>query len=169
MTVTTHTVAVDLRPAPTALTLERDDLSRLAVQQLLRDHLEDMLATSPEESMHALDVPGLRAPDVTFWTAWEGADLAGCCALKDLGAGHGEIKSMRTVPSLRGRGVAATMLEHLLVVARERGWSRISLETGSQDAFAPARRLYARHGFVAGPPFADYRPDPHSVFMTREL
>lgn len=154
---------------PVELTLEIDDLSRAAVQDLLRSHLEDMLACSPAESCHALDVDGLLAPGVTFWTAWDLDELAGCCALKDLGDGHGEIKSMRTVESLRGRGVAAAMLEHLLGVARDRGWSRLSLETGSQDAFAPARRLYARHGFVACPPFGDYRPDPLSVFMTRTI
>lgn len=154
---------------PVDLTLEPDDLSRPVVQELLRAHLQDMLACSPAESCHALDVDGLRAPEVTFWTAWDRQQLAGCCALKDLGHGHGEIKSMRTVESLRGRGVAAAMLEHLLTVARDRGWSRLSLETGSQDEFAPARRLYARSGFVATTPFGEYRPDPNSVFMTRDL
>jgi len=154
---------------PVTLTIERDDLSRPAVHRLLQDHLSEMAAMSPPESMHALDLEGLRRADVTFWTAWDGGELAGCCALKDLGDGHGEIKSMRTVPSLRGRGVAAAMLEHLLAEASDRGWTRLSLETGSQDGFAPARRLYARYGFVAGPPFADYRPDPASVFLTRDL
>lgn len=168
VTCKAHTGAMHLRE-PVTLTIERDDLSRPAVHRLLQDHLSEMAAMSPPESMHALDLEGLRRPDVTFWTAWDGGELAGCCALKDLGDGHGEIKSMRTVPSLRGRGVAAAMLEHLLAEARDRGWTRLSLETGSQDGFAPARRLYARYGFVAGPPFADYRPDPASVFLTRDL
>lgn len=160
---------MNLLQQPVELTLEPDDLSRPAVLALLRRHLVELAATSPAESMHALDAAGLRGPDVTFWTAWDGTELAGCCALKELGDRQGEIKSMRTVESLRGRGVASVMLEHLIGTARGRGWQRLSLETGSQDFFAPARRLYARHGFVAGPPFADYRPDPSSVFMSRTL
>lgn len=160
---------MNLLQQPGTVSLELDDLARPAVRALLREHLADMTASSPAESMHALDLDGLLAPGMSVWTAWDGAELAGCCALKDLGEGHGEIKSMRTVPTLRGRGVAATMLGHLAAEARARSWHRLSLETGSQDEFAPARRLYARHGFVAGPPFGDYLPDPNSVFMSRDL
>jgi putative acetyltransferase len=160
---------VDLLQQRPGLTLELDDLTRPEVLDLLREHLVEMAGTSPAESCHVLDVEGLLAPGMTVWTAWDAETLAGCCALKDLGDGHGEIKSMRTAESLRGRGVAATMLTHLLRVARERGSRRLSLETGSQDVFAPARRLYARYGFVAGPPFGSYRPDPNSVFMSREI
>lgn len=163
-----HTGLVHLHE-PLTLAIERDDLTRDVVRELVVDHLREMAATSEPESMHALDLDGLRDPTVTFWTAWEDRGLAGCCALKDLGDRHGEIKSMRTVPSLRGRGIAASMLEHLLAEARGLGWERLSLETGSQDVFAPARRLYARYGFVAGPPFGDYRLDPASVYMTRDL
>lgn len=149
--------------------MERDDLTRSPVLALLAAHLEDMAATSPPESVHALDVDGLRDPAVTVWTAWEDDRLVGCCGLRDIDPGHGELKAMRTAPTARGRGVAAAMLGHLLAQARARGWSRLSLETGAEDYFAAARRLYARHGFVATTAFGSYRPDPNSVFMTRDL
>jgi putative acetyltransferase len=149
--------------------LELDDVTRAPVLEMLAGHLVDMAATSPPESVHALDVEGLRHVDVTFWTAWEADPLVGCGALKRLDDAHGEIKTMRTAPAARGRGVAAFVLRHLLAEAAARGWRRVSLETGSQDFFAPARRLYARHGFVVTGPFGDYVLDPHSVFMTRSL
>lgn len=139
------------------------------VRALLDEHLRDMHATSPPESVHALDHSSLARPDVTLWSVREGGALVGIGALRDLGSGHGEIKSMRTVGSARGRGVAATMLHHLMNQAAERGWSRLSLETGTQDYFAAARRLYARHGFAECGPFGDYALDPSCVFMTRAL
>ncbi|MDI6102120.1 GNAT family N-acetyltransferase [Actinoplanes sp. NEAU-A12] len=128
-----------------------------------------MNATSPAESVHALDQVGLRAADVSFWTVWEAADLLGCGALKQLSSSEGEIKATRTRPQTRGRGVAGHMLAHLLDECRRRGYRTVSLETGSLDFFAPARRLYARHGFVTCPPFADYLPDPNSVYMKLAL
>jgi putative acetyltransferase len=149
--------------------IEPDDLSRAAVHELLREHLADMTATSPAESVHALDLDGLREPGVTFWTAWAEDVLLGCAALKQLNPAHGEIKSMRTTEHARGRGLASGLLRHLIDESVRRGYARLSLETGSQEFFAPARRLYARHGFAECPPFADYRPDRNSVFMTREL
>lgn len=149
--------------------IRRDDLRSAAVHALLGEHLTQMYATSPAESVHALDLAALRSPAISFWTAWEGPDLLGCGALKALAAGHAEIKSMRTAAAHRRRGVAAALLDHLLQVAREHGCTRVSLETGSQAAFAAARQLYARFGFACCPPFADYVDDPHSVFMTREL
>lgn len=149
--------------------IEPDDLGREAVRRLLRDHLADMTATSPAESVHALDLDGLREPGVSLWTAWSGDDLLGCAALKHLDQSHGEIKSMRTAAFARGRGLASGLLRHLIDEAVRRGYARLSLETGSHEFFAPARSLYARHGFSECPPFADYRPDPNSVFMTREL
>ena len=146
-----------------------DDLSGPEVRSLLREHLRNMHLHSPPESVHALDIEGLRRPEVTFWSAWEGGELLGCGALKELDARHGEIKSMRTsAPHLR-RGVAARLLEHMLAEARRRGYARLSLETGSAEAFEPARRLYARFGFTYCGPFADYVEDPYSVFMTKEL
>ena len=119
--------------------------------------------------MHALDLAALRKPGITFWSAWDGAELLGCGALKELAPGHGEIKSMRTAtPHLR-KGVAAAILHHILEEAGRRSYRRLSLETGSGDAFAPALSLYARFGFQPCDPFADYVLDPHSVFMTLEL
>jgi putative acetyltransferase len=152
------------------ISINRDDPARDDVHQLLSEHLADMFATSPAESVHALDHSALLAPSITFWTAREGSDLLGCGALKLLEspAGHpihGEVKSMRTAASARGRGVATLMLRHILDGARARNVERIYLETGTEDYFAPARRLYARHGFTECPPFADYVLDPNSVFM----
>lgn len=146
-----------------------DEPLRPDVLALLEGHLADMRATSPPESVHALDPSALTASRVTFWSAREEGDLLGCAALADLGGGEGEVKSMRTAPASRGRGVAAALLGHLLETARERGYARVNLETGSQDFFAPARRLYARHGFAVCGPFASYREDPHSTFMTLAL
>ncbi|GAB4064893.1 GNAT family N-acetyltransferase [Angustibacter speluncae] len=146
-----------------------DDPLRPDVLALLEGHLADMRATSPPESVHALDPQALTASRMSFWTARDDGLLLGCAALADLGGGEGEVKSMRTAPASRGRGVAAALLEHLLETARERGYARVSLETGSQDFFAPARRLYARHGFEVCGPFGSYREDPHSTFMTLAL
>jgi putative acetyltransferase len=146
-----------------------DDLRGPEIIALLKDHLEDMHASSPEESCHALDLDGLRKPDVTFWTAWEGDVLIGCGALKELDSTQAEIKSMRTVAAQRGRGVASAVMGKIVSEAVERGYARLSLETGSGDFFAPARALYEKFGFVECRPFGDYRDDPHSYFMTREL
>ena len=146
-----------------------DDLTGPEIQRLLRDHLEDMARQSPPESMHALDLEGLRRPEVTFWSAWEDGELLGCGALKELTPKHGEVKSMRTAPEHRRRGVAAAMLEHILQEAKRRAYERVSLETGSMDAFAPARSLYAKFGFQESSPFAGYVEDPNSVFMTKRL
>ena len=139
------------------------------VLALLAEHLADVARHSPPESVHALDVGELRGPDVTVWTAWEGSDLLGCGALKEIDLRHGEIKSMRTASAHLRRGVGSAILEHLIGEARFRGYRRLSLETGSMEAFAPARRLYARFGFEPCAPFADYRPDPYSVYMTLNL
>lgn len=154
--------------------IDRDDPARADVHQLLSEHLADMFATSPAESVHALDQSALSGPSITFWTAREDGGLLGCGALKLLdsapGLGrHGEIKSMRTTASARGRGVATLMLRHILDDARTRKLERVLLETGSEEYFAPARRLYFRHGFTECPPFADYVLDPNSVFMELRL
>ncbi len=140
-----------------------------AVQALLRQHLDDMQLHSPPEDIHALDLHGLQGPGIDFWAAWRGDELLGCCALHELDPAHAEIKSMRTAPAHRGTGVAKRMMEHLLAVAARRGYARLSLETGSAQAFAPARSLYARFGFAACGPFAQYVDSPHSVFMTKAL
>ena len=149
--------------------IEVDDLSRPQVQALLTEHLEDMHATSPAESVHALDLSGLRGPDVTVWTGWDEEVLLGIAALKELSRDHGELKSMRTTGAARGQGVASRLLAHALDDARRRGIARVSLETGTQDYFAAARRLYVRHGFVECPPFGDYVLDPSSTFFSLSL
>ncbi len=146
-----------------------DDLRGTPVRLLLEEHLRDMRAWSPPESVHALDLEQLRRPEINFWTLWEGDDLLGCGALKDLGGKEGEIKSMRTAAAHRGKGVGDEMLRHILSVAMERGMKRLNLETGPQPQFAPARALYVRHGFAECGPFADYEPDVYSYFMTRAL
>jgi putative acetyltransferase len=139
------------------------------IADLLTEHLADMRATSPPESVHALDPDALAAAAVTFWAARQGGVLLGCAALKQHSADLGEIKSMRTARTARRTGVAAALLAVLLDEARHRGYRRVSLETGSQPFFAAARSLYAGHGFTECGPFAGYRPDPNSVFMTLAL
>jgi putative acetyltransferase len=146
-----------------------DDLSGPEVRALLEEHLGNMARLSPPESVHALDIDALRKPEITFWTVWSEDQLLGCGALKQLDPRHGEIKSMRTSSAHRRKGVARTMLAHIVAEARERSYVRLSLETGSMKAFEPARRLYANFGFTYCPPFADYVDDPNSVFMTRAL
>ncbi|HPF14728.1 MAG TPA: GNAT family N-acetyltransferase [Planctomycetota bacterium] len=143
-----------------------DDLSGPKIADFLEAHLTDMRRISPPESKHALDLDALRQPEITFWTVWDQASLIGCGALKQLDPHHGEIKSMRTATSHRGKGVASSLLVHMLAVARERGYARVSLETGSMPFFEPARNLYARHGFRPCEPFAQYQPDPNSVFLS---
>jgi putative acetyltransferase len=146
-----------------------DDLSGSEVRALLQEHLANMRQISPPESIHALPIEGLRKPEITFWSAWENSELLGCGALKELNARHGEIKSMRTSAAHRRKGVAKALLNYIVGEAKRRGYRRLSLETGSMDAFEPARQLYARSGFIFCGPFADYIKDPNSVFMTKEL
>jgi putative acetyltransferase len=136
------------------------------VVQLLQTHLIRARAETARGSAHALDLSGLRASEVTFWSAWEGDLVVGVGALKRLSADHGEVKSMHTAEAARGRGVGSAMLRQIMAAARARGMSRLSLETGSWPYFAPARALYSRHGFVECEPFGEYREDPNSVFMT---
>ncbi|MFF0487889.1 GNAT family N-acetyltransferase [Nocardia sp. NPDC004068] len=146
-----------------------EDVTAADLIELLTRHLAEMRAHSPEESAHALDPAGLREPGVTVWSLRDGDTLAGCGALREIDPEHGEIKAMRTAARFRGRGVGATMLGHLVATARERGYRRLSLETGAGEFFSPARRLYERHGFRPCAPFAEYVPDPHSVFLTLAL
>ncbi len=146
-----------------------DDLQGPEIIALLQEHLAEMRSVSPPESVHALDLPGLRKPEITFWTVWLGSELAGCGALKELGPEHGEIKSMRTTRQHKRKGIAASVVRHILGEAARRGYRRLSLETGSQPHFAPARSLYASFGFQNCGPFGDYVEDPNSVFMTKVL
>jgi putative acetyltransferase len=149
--------------------IEIDDLSRPAIHELLNEHLRDMRALSPPESVHALDLEKLRRPEITFWSAWEGDVLLGCAALLELDRRHGEVKSMRTPEKRRRTGAARALLLHIVETARVRGYERLSLETGSMAAFAPAHRLYESAGFTHTGPFGDYVDDPNSVFMTLTL
>lgn len=152
-----------------SLRIKIDHLDGPEVAALLAEHLRWTRSVSPPESTHALDLEELRQPAITFWCVWDGQELAGCGALKQLNPAHGEIKSMRTAHPYLRKGVAATVLNHIIAEARRRRYRRLSLETGSMAYFEPARRLYAKFGFAPCPPFADYAEDPNSVFMSMEL
>ena len=145
--------------------IRADDLSSPAARDLVRLHLEGMHAQSPRGSVFALDFAGLMAPDVTVWTVWSDGKLGGMGALKDLGNGAGELKSMRTHPDFLRRGVAAALLEHIIAVARARGMARLSLETGSGAHFEPALFLYRRRGFLDGEAFANYQRSAFNQFL----
>ena len=145
------------------------DLDDPCVLDLLGFHLANARAQTGRGSAHVLDLAGLRPPDIEFWTAWDEDVLLGFGALKRLSLDHGEVKSMHTAPSVRRRGVASAMLRHIIAVARGHGLERLSLETGSWAYFIPAQMLYRSHGFIECAPFANYRPDQNSVFMSLEL
>jgi putative acetyltransferase len=146
-----------------------DDLNSSDIFNLLSEHLGDMHATSPPESVHALDIEQLKKPEITFWSVWIKGGLAGCGALKELDSYAAEIKSMRTAKNFRRQGVAAALLGHILDEARDRHYQTLYLETGSMEYFAPAIELYKGFGFVECDPFADYVLDPNSVFMKKML
>ncbi len=151
------------------MNIKIDDLRGPEIAALLQAHLDGMHALGPPESVHALDIEALRKPEITFWSAWEGRDLAGCGALKALDAQHAEVKSMRTATPFLRKGVASQMLSHIIEEAQRRGYRRLSLETGTVQAFAPAQRLYTSFGFKECGPFADYVKDVNSIFMSKEL
>ena len=144
-------------------------LDDLRVQKLLAYHFSSARAETAPGSAHALDLSGLKSPDVVFWSAWDGKELMGVGALKRLSASHGEIKSMRTVTKHLRKGVARAVLNHIIDEAKRRGYTRLSLETGAMPEFEPARRLYAKAGFSLCQPFGDYVADPNSVFMTMKI
>lgn len=149
--------------------ISRADFADGRLRAFLEAHLADMEPTAPPESRHALDYAALQIPEVRLWTAQIDGALVGTVALAALSEGHEELKSMRTDPVHRGRGIASALLAHALDDARSRGVTRVSLETGSMAFFDPARRLYATHGFVECAPFGAYVDDPNSTFMTRVL
>jgi putative acetyltransferase len=146
-----------------------DDLSGPEIAAFLDEHVQQMRSTSPPESKHALDLDALRKPEITFWSVRDGDNLVGCGAIKKLDADHAELKSMRTTQTRKRSGIASLLLEHIITEAKRMGFTRLSLETGAAEFFLPARKLYEKFGFSYCEPFADYRPDPHSTFMTREL
>ncbi|MGN6739731.1 GNAT family N-acetyltransferase [Dyella sp.] len=152
-----------------AFVVRPGELSDEAVQALLREHLAGVALHSPPESIHALDLDGLRAPGMSFWTLWDGEALLACGALKELDGEHGEVKSMRTAAAHLRKGAARVMLQHIVAEARRYGYRRLSLETGTAAAFEPAHRLYAAAGFVPCGPFNGYVDDPYSCFMTLAL
>ncbi|MFC4778943.1 GNAT family N-acetyltransferase [Paenibacillus sp. GCM10023252] len=149
--------------------IRRDDLTGPEIIALIGEHLQGMASLSPPESTHALNLDGLKKPEVSFWSVWEQGELLGCGAVKELDPTHAEVKSMRTASQHLRKGVARRVLEHIIEEAKRRGYKRLSLETGSMEAFEPARKLYESYGFQYGEPFADYILDPYSVFMTKEL
>ena len=153
-----------------AMEIVEDDLTGAEIAAFIAEHIEDMKAVAPRpESKHALDLEGLRAPDITFWAVWHEGLLVACGALKELDEKSAEIKSMRTSSAHLRKGVASALLDHMLRVARARGYRSLSLETGSYEFFLPARKLYEKFGFDYCEAFADYQADPNSVFMTRHL
>ncbi|PKI17802.1 GNAT family N-acetyltransferase [Colwellia sp. 12G3] len=142
-------------------------LTHPAVIALLTEHHQDMLMHSPPESVHALDLSALAQQSITFWSVWQNDELAGCGALKELDSTHGEIKSMRTSRNFLRQGVAKLLLEHMIAQAKKRSYQKLSLETGTMDAFLPAQKLYHQLGFTHCQPFADYQEDPYSTFMSK--
>lgn len=146
-----------------------DDLQHPAIHALLNEHLQNMYELSPPESVHALSLERLRSPNITFWAAWENGLLLGCGALKELDRKHGEIKSMRTPLAHRRKGAGRAILAYIIEVAKQRGYERLSLETGAAEAFKPAQNLYESFGFTYCGVFGDYPNDPNSVFMTLTL
>ncbi len=146
-----------------------DDLAGPQIASFLQEHVREMLSVTPVESKHALDLDALRQPEITFWSVLDGGAVVGCGAIKRLDPVHAEVKSMRTSSARKRGGIASLLLGHIITEARAMGFTRLSLETGSAGFFAPARRLYEKFGFEYCGPFADYRPDPNSVFLTRTL
>jgi putative acetyltransferase len=149
--------------------IRRDDLSSSATQALVRLHLSHMHANSPAGHAFALDLSGLQGPDVTLWSVWVEDEILGMGALKRLHARSGEVKSMRTHPDHLRRGVASTLLEHIILEARARGYTELCLETGRGPAFEPALALYRRRGFVDGGPFGDYTRSDFNQFLYLRL
>ena len=146
-----------------------DDLSGTEIAAFLDEHVQQMRAITPLKSKYALDLDALRAPDITFWSVRDGDAVVGCGALKRLDPGHAEVKSMRTSPLRQRSGIASRLLEHIITEAQRRGFTQLSLETGTDEFFTPARKLYEKYAFTYCAPFADYQPSPHNTFMTRPV
>jgi putative acetyltransferase len=151
------------------LKIKLDDLRSPQIAELLSEHLRSLAEVTPEKSRHALNLDELRKPNIAFWSVWQGQEIVGCGALKELDAHHGEIKSMRTAAAHLRKGIASMLLQYIISEAKRRGYRRLSLETGAMPYFRPAQSLYRKFGFTPCPPFAGYIEDPNSLFMTREL
>jgi putative acetyltransferase len=163
-----RTEAAQLRPLM-PIEIRVDDLSSPEVQALVAEHLAGMRGNSPPGSVYALELAGLKHPQITFWSAWEGDALCGCGALKQLDARAGEVKSMRTRPACLRRGVGQAVLNRIIESAVARGYGTLHLETGTGPAFEAAHALYLRNGFVWSGPFGDYEASGFNVFMTMNL
>lgn len=150
-------------------TFHTSEFDREDVQELLAFHFDEMRGNSPPEACHVLPGDDLRSADITFWSLREDGHLLGVGALKELAADHGEIKSMRTASAARGKGVGTTILRQIIGEARRRGYSRLSLETGSTEPFVPALKLYEREGFVPSAPFGEYPETPFTRFFELNL
>ena len=162
-------MSINIKVGCSKMEIKVDDLTGGEVITLLEEHLADMYATSPAESVHALDIKALKNPAITFYSCWKNDELLGCVALRELNINHVELKSMRTASHARKLGVASSLMQHILAVAKHRHYQKISLETGSMDFFQPARALYKKYGFEYCGPFGDYQPDANSQFMTRHI
>ena len=149
--------------------IRRDELTKPEVQAILAEHIRDMYATSPPDSVHTLDFEALRQPNIAFWVCWDGVIPAGCIALKEHAHDWGEIKSMRTADAYRGKGVGKLLLQHVIDYAQQQSFRRLCLETSAEPFFMPAREIYRRFGFVERGPFGSYTADPNSVFMEKQL
>lgn len=159
----------NIKAACSKMEIKIDDLTSGEVISLLEEHLADMYATSPAESVHALDIKALKNPAITFYSCWKNDELLGCVALRELDINHVELKSMRTASNARKLGVASKLMQHILAIAKQRHYQKISLETGSMDFFQPARQLYKKYDFDYCGPFGDYQLDANSKFMTRNI
>ena len=151
------------------LRIVTDDLSGKAIGALIAFHRSEMQRWSPPENVHAMPRERLAQPDISFYSAWQGDELAACGALKQLAPDHGELKSMRVAPSFLRQGMGEAILIHLIAAARMRGYTRLSLETGQSAEFRAAQALYAKHGFARCAPFGEYLDDNFSLCMSRTL
>ncbi|WP_214481948.1 GNAT family N-acetyltransferase [Bacillus sp. SM2101] len=149
--------------------IKLDDLTGTEITSLIEEHVHNMGIHYPDDINYGFNIEDLKKPEITFWSAWEQNELVGCGALIELDSQHGELKSMKKVPSHLRKGVAKQILEHIIEEAKKRGYTRLSLGTGAMEAFEAARKLYENYGFEYCKPFSDYEEDPYSVFMTKEL
>ena len=149
------------------LTLIEDNFNNSEVNELLTKHFVELRAASPEGSAHVLDIPGLKVPSIKFWSLWKNDKLIGCGALKFLDEGHGEFKSIRIHDDFRKQGHGLIVINHLINEAKKLKIKRLSIETGAGDFFIPARKLFKKSGFIVCEPFAHYKKDINSVYLTK--
>ena len=149
--------------------IKLDDLSGDSIKKLLQTHLTNAALHSPQDAIFALDLEALKAPEISFWSVWQNEEILACGAIKMLDKEHAEIKSMHTLEKARGKGIGNQLVNHIIQQARAKNIKRLSLETGTADAYFPAHRLYKRHGFQECPAFSDYQESIHSLYMTKSI